>query len=154
MDIVNVESAIDVRVADRVAREVAADGEIENEVELSAGIIFPGRAARCAAAINGDRVVAVNVERDIAAVRLDPDAVVVVSRGGVVNCSRTGARIPTRHMQGLIVFPLAVYFFRDVNFTIGRPVSPRGAETPCGRPITFAGVREFAAVLKISAGAK
>ena len=128
MDIVNVEIAIDVRGAIRAAREVAADGEIEKAVELSAGIVFPCRAARCVAAINGDRVVAVNVERDIAAIRLNPDAVVVVSGGGLVNCSRTGAgridaAICARHMQCLIVFPLSVHFFRDVNFAVIWPIS-------------------------------
>src|SRR5882757_1857068 len=116
MDIVNVEIAIDMRVANRVAREVAADGEIENAVKLSGGVEFP-RAST--AAIEGGRVDAVNAERDIAAVRLNPDAVVVVSGGGTVD-GLDDSRIPTRHMQTLVVFPLAVDFFRDVNFTISR----------------------------------
>src|SRR5882724_174330 len=133
MDIVNVEIAIDMRVANRVAREIAADGEIENEVKLSGGIEFP-RASTTA--IDGDRVDAVNAERDIAAVRLNPDAVVMVGRGRVAD-GFNNSRIPVRHVQTLVVFPLAVDFFRDVNFTIGRPVSARGAKTPCSRPITL-----------------
>jgi len=128
MDIVNVEIAIDSRGAIRTAREVAADGEIEQDVKLSAGVVFPCRAAWRAAAINGDRVVAVNVVCNRAAVTLYPDAVVMVSRRGVVNCSRTSARridaaISTRHMQCLIVFPLCVYFFRNINFAVIRPIS-------------------------------
>ena len=113
MDIVNVEIAIDARRAVRIAREGAADGEIENAVKLSAGIVFPGCAARCAAAINGDRVIAVNVVCDIAAVTLNPDAVVVVSGGGLVDCYRTGAgridaAICAGHMQGLPVIIITV----------------------------------------------
>jgi hypothetical protein len=54
----------------------------------------------------------------------------------------------------LIVFPFGVYFFRDVNFTVIRPISAGSPKTPCSRPITIARVREFAAVFKISAGAK
>src|SRR5258708_19848771 len=78
----------------------------------------------------------------------------VISGGGVVNPAGTGARIPAGHMQGLIVFPFAIFFFRDVNFAVARPVSSRGTETPCSRPITFAGVRKFAPDLKIRPGAK